>query len=145
MNRKGHETIEHTADMGIRGWGENIETAFEEAAMAMAGLMADIGQLRIQRRIELECSEPELEDLLIEFLNRLLSQIDIEESVCIGINVLSIEHLGGSYCLKAIAGCIKREEAKGRLLVEVKAATYCGVRVALLESGIWEAVCVVDI
>ncbi len=145
MNRNGHETLEHTADMGVRGWGENIETAFKEAALAMIGLMAELDRLRIKRRIKLECSEPELEDLLVEFLNRLLSQIDLEELVCVDINVITIERLGGNYCLKATAGCIKREEVKERLLVEVKAATYYGARVVLLESGIWEAVCVVDI
>jgi SHS2 domain-containing protein len=38
---RGHDTIEHTADMGICGWGRIENDAFEEAALAMFELMVD--------------------------------------------------------------------------------------------------------
>ncbi len=140
----GHETIEHIADMGIRGWGATKEDAFREVGLALAELMFDVEGIDAEDNIEVECSEPELEDLLVEFLNRFLCRMDIEELVCVGLDVESIELTGGSYNIKAKAGCIKRSGVKERLLHEVKAATYCGAKVEISDSGIWEAVCVVD-
>lgn len=140
----GHETIEHIADMGIRGWGATKEDAFREVGLALAELMLDVEDIDAEDKIEVECSEPELEDLLVEFLNSLLYRLDVEELVCVDLDVESIEHNRGFYNIKANAGCIKRSSVKKRLLDEVKAATYYGAKVEMSGSGIWEAVCVVD-
>lgn len=35
----GHELLEHTADLGLRGWGPSVEAAVAEALLGLADLM----------------------------------------------------------------------------------------------------------
>ena len=38
-SERGHELLEHTADIGIRAWGRRLEDAFEEAAVVVADIL----------------------------------------------------------------------------------------------------------
>ena len=35
MKQAGYNFLEHTADVKVRAWGPNLETAFSQAAMAL--------------------------------------------------------------------------------------------------------------
>lgn len=145
MQARGHGTIEHTADMGIRGWGASIAEAFEETALAMFELMADLDGVTADREITVSCNGIDREELLVEFLNALLARADLEEMVLQSVEVGRVENAGGQWSLTARAGGAPRETVAGRLLTEVKAATYYGASVRMSGGDRWEARCVVDI
>jgi SHS2 domain-containing protein len=117
MCTRGHGTIDHTADMGICGWGDSIIAAFEETAASMFELMADLDGLGADRDAAVSC----------------------------GVVVDRLEKTAGGWILTAHARGASRENAAGRLLAEVKAATYCGASVIEKGEGRWEARCVVDL
>lgn len=40
---RGYETFDHTADIGIRAWGDEFSDVFEEAAKALFSVVVDLG------------------------------------------------------------------------------------------------------
>jgi SHS2 domain-containing protein len=145
MANRGHETLEHTADMGLRGWGESPAEAFEETALAMFDLMVDREGASAESDYELSIGGSELTGLLIEFLNEILSLADIEETTFVSVRIERLEKEGGEWDLQAVMGGIPREKCRGRLLSEVKAATWYGASVEHEGRGRWTASCVVDL
>jgi SHS2 domain-containing protein len=142
---RGHDTIEHTADMGLRGWGPLVEQAFEETALAMFELMIDGNGLQPCDEVHFEVKGQTLPELLIEFLNKLLLDADIAEMAFLSVHIDSIVEREGVFRLKGGAKGISRNDVRDRLLGEVKAATYYGVAVEKDANGGWETRCVVDL
>jgi SHS2 domain-containing protein len=69
------EQFEHGADVGVRGFGATPEEAFEGAASALFSLVAgDLASVRDDRSEMLTCSGPDLPELLVAFLNELISR-----------------------------------------------------------------------
>ncbi|MFO7914137.1 MAG: archease [Candidatus Krumholzibacteriales bacterium] len=144
MNTRGHQEIEHTADMGLKGWGPDLESAFEEVASAMFELMADIEGLEEEFTIQASCEADSVDELLVEFLNTVITGLDLEEALGVKAEVERLRNREGTYFLTSVVHCVKRDNAHGRMLQEVKAATSYGADVRNTEQGSWEAVCVVD-
>jgi SHS2 domain-containing protein len=142
---RGHETIDHTADMGIRGWGGSCLEAFEEVAAAMFEIMADTKGVAAAGRVPVACTADDIESLLIEFLNGLIAKCDLEGMIPTSVSVLRLERAGGAWVIEAEARAVPLAEVSDRLLTEVKAAAYYGARVWERGSGGWEARCVVDL
>ncbi len=144
MYARGHETVEHGADMGIKGRGRSAEEAFEETAVAMMELLTDSRGLVPERSICIDCKGDDLSGLLIEFLNSILLKSDLEELAVFEVTITRMDRIEGEWVLEASAGGMPRKGIPERLLSEVKAATYCGVSVEQVAPGRWEAGCVVD-
>lgn len=145
MIERGHETIDHTADMGIRGWGATPAEAFEETARAMFGLVADIDGIQPSIAVPLRRRARDLTELLLEFLNALIADADVREVVFCGVFVERLAERRGGWVVEATARGAPLAAVRGRLLVEVKAATFYGASVRREESGRWVAQCVVDL
>jgi SHS2 domain-containing protein len=145
MNNRGHETIDHAADMGIRGWGRTPAEAFEEAAAAMIGIMIDGTGLVPSKRIDIAREGADLVELLLEFLNAILVEGDLAETAVLSAAVESLSRVNGVWKVAAIARGLPLSEVRDRLLVEVKAATFYGASVEEHEQGSWMARCVVDL
>lgn len=143
--RRGHRTLEHVADMGVEGWGETIEEAYEEAALAMFELIADTGNESADLEREVEAGGMDREELLIEFLNGLITLMDLEESVCARVEVKRIFTQEEEFRLEGGAGLIRRSRLEGKLQGEVKGASYFGARVRRAGPERWEARCVLDL
>jgi SHS2 domain-containing protein len=130
--------------MGLKGWGPDIESSFEEAAAAMLRLMADTEGLEAGFTLSLECEAEGKEDLLVEFLNSIITALDLEEAVGTSTAVERLVCQGESCRLSGSVSCVRRNEAVERLRGEVKAATSYGAKVERNAEGGWVAVCVVD-
>jgi SHS2 domain-containing protein len=146
MSSRGHETIDHAADMGIRGWGRTPGEAFEETAAAMFELMADGRGIHRSRRSAISREAADLTELLIEFLNGMLSDADLSGTVYLGAVMTRFEKTpNGKWVLDAAIDGVPLADVRDRLRIEVKAATYCGASVRETDAGIWVAQCVVDL
>ena len=142
MKSRGHETLEHTADMGLRGWGSSPEEAFEETAQAMFDLIVDRRGASPREEYPLAATGRDLTELLIEFLNGLLSLSDIEECVFVEVRIVWMGRGADGWKLESIAGGIPLDECRGRLLGEVKAATWYCASVVRCDDGRYMAECV---
>ena len=119
--------------------------AFEETALAMFELIADLGGLAAEREAVVSCDGSDREELLVEFLNSLLSKADIDGLVLVHVEIERLDRRREQWTLAARAMGAPLERAAGRFFTEVKAATYYGASVRMSEEGRWEARCVVDL
>ena len=140
MLMKGRDsTFDHVADVGVAGEGSTVEEAFAAAARAMFGIMVSLDRVETPEEVSLECTAPDVELLLVSWLNTLLAEADVREMVFSDFDVV-------------IEGDRLRGRARGERLdpsrhepgVEVKGATLTELRVARGPEG-WRAQTVVDV
>jgi SHS2 domain-containing protein len=134
-----YETFEHEADIGIRGFGNSLEQAFENAAVALYSVMVNIGKIALTEKRVIVVSAPDRELLLVEWLNALLAISDIERLVFSKFEV-KIEDTS----LTGIAWGEPLDRVRHEAHVEVKGATYHMLSVKK-EHGRYWAQCVVDV
>lgn len=133
------EHFNHQADIGIRGIGATKEQAFEQAATAMTAVIAEPDTVEAAEMVQIDCEAADVELLFVEFLNKLLYEMDIREMLFSRFEV-KIE----AGWLTARAWGEKLDVARHAPAVEVKAATYSCLSVR--KDGVrWVAQCVVDV
>lgn len=137
------ELFEHRADVGIRGFGKSKEEAFGECAKAMFSVMIDLEKAKAEGKDLLEVKAPNLEGLLVAFLNHLLYLRDVKGKLYSRFEVY-ITKSGVGLLLKGSAFGEKINSRKNAIKGDVKAASYHQLKVAL-EKGKWVAQCVVDV
>ncbi len=136
----GWEHFEHKGDIGIQGSGATVEEAFEMAAFAMTAVITNPELIDLKESAIVNCSAPDLELLLVEWLNAVLYQMDVKKMLFGKFKVkIDGENLTGN-CIGEPIAIDKHQPA-----VEVKAATYCQLKVEKRPDGIWVARCVVDV
>ena len=137
----GYETFEHGADIGIRGIGRTLEEALINAAKALFSLMViNLEEVRPERRVEISAEAEALEELLLDWLNNLLSVASIENLVFSEFGC----QIEGKYKLSGWAAGEKIDPDRHELGEEVKGATYSMLKVEKI-SDLWVAQCVVDV
>jgi SHS2 domain-containing protein len=77
-HRPPFELLDHTADIGIVAYGASLKEAFENAALGMFSVMAQLETIREveERRVEVTAEDPEA--LLVAWLSELLYLVDTE-------------------------------------------------------------------
>ncbi|MCD6188701.1 MAG: archease [Thermococcus sp.] len=140
---KRWEHYEHTADIGIRGYGDTLEEAFEAVAIALFDVMVDVRKVEKKEVREIEVEGEDLYSLLYNFLEELLILHDTEGLV-FGDFEVKIEKTEQGYRLKAKAYGEKLSE-KHEPKEEVKAITYHEMEIKQLPSEEWIAQLVPDI
>ena len=130
----------HPADMGIRGFGATKDQAFEQAALALTAIMADLKSIQPREQIEISCQEEDDELLFVSWLNALIYEIATREMLFCKFEVV----ITGNRLHAKIAG-EKIDIDKHSPAVEVKAATYMDLEVQQCHNGQWKAQCIVDI
>ena len=103
MARK-YRTIEHTADIGLIAWGDDLGEAFLNAGKGMSSIMVDLRTVAASEKISINIEEMDVENLLFSWLNRLIYYFDIDgflfrrfEMVSFGDNQLTANCFGERY------------------------------------------------
>jgi SHS2 domain-containing protein len=74
-----YEIIEHTADIGIKGEGSDLEEAFKETAIGMFSIIAGLDKVKSIGEYIIELEEENWEDLLVSFLSELIYLHEVED------------------------------------------------------------------
>ena len=134
------EHFPHQADIGVRGLGATLEQAFEQAALALTAVIADPAVVVPREMIQLSCTAPDTELLLVDWLNVLIYEMATRSMLFSRFEVhLEDDRLTAQVWGEAL------ETARHRPAVEVKGATYTALKVAQQSDGSWLAQCVVDV
>ena len=135
--------LEHEADVGIEGREKSIDGAFQEGAKAMFNLMAEIKNVEPVSPVKIFCYAKDIGSLFVEFLNELLAQKDIHEMLFSKFEINIINSRGNLELLGKAYG-EPMNKNKHELKVEVKAATYSGLKVEQ-KNGEFIVRCVLDL
>ncbi len=134
------EHFEHKADIGVKGSGNTLPEAFEQTAVAMVAVITDPLGVAEQESVEVDCQAPDLELLLVDWLNALIYEMAVRRMVFGRFEV----KLDGTQ-LHGVAWGEHVNREKHDPAVEIKGATYTELKVAQDTQGIWQAQCVVDV
>lgn len=138
MTRWEHFT--HGADIGVRGIGNTLSEAFEQAALAMTAVICDPALVQAKEAVAITCDAPDAEYLLADWLNRLVFEMATRHLLFSRFQVtIQGEHLSATAWGEPV------DVARHQPAVEVKGATYTELKVAQTETGEWLAQCVVDV
>ena len=139
------EHFEHGADIGVRGFGPTLASAFEQAALAMVGVITDPAGVAPRELVELACEAPDEELLLVAWLNAVITEMAARRMLFGRFEV----QVDGTH-LAARAWGEPASVTRHQPAVEVKGATCTALRVARVDddSGAgagWLAQTVVDV
>jgi SHS2 domain-containing protein len=136
----GWEHLPHDADIGVRGFGPTMESAFEQAAIALTAVITDPAGVAPRDPVTISCKADDPELLLAEWLNALVYEMATRRLLFSRFEV-AIEN--GS--LDATAWGEPIDVARHQPAAEVKGATYTGLKVGRESDGRWIAQCIVDV
>ena len=140
MGKAQWQHFPHQADIGVRGIGETVEQAFEQAALAMTAVVADIESITPARSVRIRCEAPDRELLLVEWLNALVFEMASRNMLFSRFEVaIDDEKLQGTAWGEPV------DRARHHPAVEIKGATYTSLHVGQNKEGLWVAECVVDV
>ena len=117
---KDFEFIDHTADVGVIAYGEDMRQAFVNAARALSSLIAEPEDIREAQHRDITVTAAAEADLLVAWLNELIYLFDAEGLI---FKRFDIYELNGRQ-LRARAYGEKIDPARHQLKTGVKAATY---------------------
>jgi SHS2 domain-containing protein len=140
MKKKGWEHYSHTADMGIRGFGETKQEAFEQTAIAMIAVSVELDKIRQTETVEIACEGNDDETLLFVWLNKILYEMATRKML---FSKFEVRIDGNKLAGKAYGE--KMDLKRHKPVVEIKGATYCDLKVQQDKNGTWVAQCIVDI
>ena len=138
--KKRFEILDHTADIGIIVYGEDLKTLFENAGEAFFHIITDLKSVRrrIERKIEIQGES--LERLMVDWLTELLYLHDVENLLFKGFKVESVGEKG----LRARVKGEPFQEGVHMIKTGVKAVTYHQIQVRK-ENGNWRAQIILDL
>ncbi|HMK76245.1 MAG TPA: archease [Thermodesulfobacteriota bacterium] len=137
---KRFEILDHTADIGVIVYGENLGALFANAGKAFFHLITDLRKVRtwIEKRIDI--GGESLDRLMVDWLSELLYLHDVEGLLFKRFRVESV----GKDGLKAIAKGEPFQEGVHVVKTQVKAVTYHQIEVRQ-EKGHWRAQIIFDL
>jgi SHS2 domain-containing protein len=133
------EVVDHTADIGIKAYGKTPQQVFENAAVGMFSLMADLSGVEEKESFDIEAEGEDRESLLVDWLNELLYVFETKEMLLKRFEVTKwTEHhlLGKAYGEKI-------NLKKHQLEAQIKAATYHMLKVS--HNDTWLAQVIFDV
>ena len=135
---KTYELIEHTADVGIRVKGKTLKDLFKNSARVMFGIIVESKAQTPKKEIKIIQKAGDLEELLVNWLNELLSLSATKELIFCDFKIKKINENS----LEAVA--IGNPMKDYKVNVEIKAATYHGLAVKKTIAG-WQAEIIFDV
>jgi tRNA nucleotidyltransferase (CCA-adding enzyme) len=134
------EHFHHMADLGVRGYGNTLEEAFEQTALALTAVITDPAAVTPSRPVPIECTAPDREMLLADWLNALIFEMATRKILFSRFEVAIHDTR-----LEATAWGEPVDRERHQPAVEVKGATYTELKVERGEDDRWMAQCVVDV
>ncbi len=114
-----YEEIEHTADVGIRAYGQTASEIFAAAAEGLFALVADLSRVEPKGEVEIRLASDDLPKLLVAWLSELLY---LHETQHLLFSKFEVRVRGTKLAAKAWGEAIDRR--RHELKLAVKAVTY---------------------
>ena len=140
MAGRGHEQIEHTSDVGLRVWAEDMAGLLAEATEGMLELMLDREGVAPRREREISAEGADDEALLVAWLEEVLFVFEVGKMALAAVEVDAAEN-------GAAGGRLLGEDFDpGRHEVRsvIKAVTWHNLEVKKSDAG-YEVTVILDV
>ena len=137
---KRFEVLDHTADIGLVVYGEDLESLFENAGQAFFHLITDLKKVRLRTERRIEIGKESLERLMVDWLTELLYLHEVEDLLFKKFEVESVGEEG----LKARVKGEAFQKGVHVIKTGVKAVTYHQIEVRKGKKG-WRAQIIFDL
>lgn len=134
------ELLPHGADIGVCGIGRSKAEAFEQAGVALTAVVTDPNTVAAEHLVEISCTAPDDELLLVEWLNALIYEMATRKMLFARFEVRIDDHKLLAKAWGEMIDVNRHETA-----VEVKGATCTALKVAQTPNREWRAQCIVDV
>ncbi len=138
---KQYEIIEHTADVGIRVYGETLPQLFKDAAIGMLSIIAELDSIDETVSVEIKVQSDTLEDLFVAWLSELIFQHEVQEVFWKRVEISQFDERN----ILAKAYGEEKNPQKHVVYTEIKNVTYHQLSVEQFTDGTWEAQVIFDI
>jgi len=118
---KPYEIINHTADVGVKAYGETLDEAFENIAKAMFDIITDGSEIDSIGQYDIKLKADSLEQLLVDWLSELL-YLHSAQNLVFGFFKVKIDEKQNK--LSATVFGEKFNISKHKIGAEIKAVTY---------------------
>ena len=142
------EILEHTGEIGILARGETPAEVFCQTARGMFSFMVELDTVAETAEREVEADGPDIDALLVAWLNELIYLFDVEGWV---FKTFRIQEMSDTR-LKALCYGESLDEERHRFDIAPKAATYHLLEVReepedsrSAQGGTWRARVILDI
>jgi len=135
-----YEVIHHTADVGIRVFGENPKALFQNSAMALMDQIVETASLLPQKEIRFTIKGNDWPDLMVNWLREILYLWSGKALLTRSVQIQSITEKSLSSHVWVDPFSLQRHT----LISEIKAVTYHQIQV-LDRGSSWEAKVIFDI
>jgi len=138
-----YRILPHTADGKFQAFGETLEEAFANAALATASLMWDWTKVEPKVRFAVRVRGRDLQQLLVKFLSEVIYLMETRRFLLAGVSGLKMDQEETSYGIEAT---FQGDEISGRYKIygDVKAVTYNDMRIEGCDCGVCTVQVVVD-
>ena len=130
----------HEADIGVAGVAPQLPEAFVQAAQGLTAVICDPRRVQAASAVEIHCSAPDHELLLVDWLNALIYEMATRHML---FSHFEVQLKGLRLDARAWGEAV--DVARHQPAVEVKGATYTELKVFQQPDGWWRAQCVVDV
>ena len=120
----GYRFLEHSSDVYVEAWGESLEEAFEQAALAMFDSMTDVRLVEPGIEVQVSAEGSDEQELLYSWLENLLVKYEVEGLLFSRFKVKPILWEDETLKLEGSAWGEPLNLEKHPSKVEVKAVTY---------------------
>lgn len=137
---KRYKIIEHTADVGIKVYAEDIKQLFEMAALGMFDVITDIKKINSIIKKEVKIQSDSTNDLLVDWLNELVFKFDVNKIL---FGKVDIEKISSTYLSAKIYG-EKYDPDKHNIKTGIKAVTYHSLDIKK-QNKVWNVQIIFDV
>lgn len=137
------EFFDHTADIGVRLQSLTLEGLFEEGAVAFTNAVSEATSVEARDERRATIGAPELDRLLLEWLEEILAWFDIDQWLLRAARV-RLSREGDTWRLEATAQGEPFDPERHHIKVLIKAVTYHELAVEQTLDG-WSATVIFDI
>lgn len=136
-----YEIIDHTADIGIRAFGRSREELFSHMAEGMFSLVVPPEEVKPRRSVPIKAQANDWDLLLVAWLKELLYLFDTQHFLG---REFQIQHLESTQIEAEVSG-EPLDLSRHSVDKEVKAVTYCDLKMTQGPDGTWMAQVIFDI
>jgi protein archease len=139
LDSEGYKYLEHTTDALVQAIGSSLEELFENCAKGLVNIMFDIDKVENRQSVTITADGEDLENLLYDWLEKVLLNILIEQIVLSTFSIKISEKFTNNaenrYILKAHGGGEAVSYDKHNYRTEIKAVTYHELKVQHIGSS----------